>query len=197
MIQPDPTPTNPPGAGQTTDPGMSSVVHRNITALAEVRKREEQRKRPSDRIADSITKFAGSMWCVYGHAVLFGGWLIFNSVHIPHLKPWDPYPFVMLAMFASVEAIFLSTFILISQNRMQRLADRRAELDLQIGLLTEHELTRAIHLLDEVSRRLGAPRPPEPELQEIKRDIRPEKVAEEIERAEGRIENESRKTNPI
>jgi uncharacterized membrane protein len=57
----------------------------------------------------------------------------------------------MLAMAASVEAIFLSTFILISQNRMQRLADRRAELDLQISLLTEHELTRAIQLLDEVA----------------------------------------------
>ena len=79
---------------------------------------------------------------------------------------------------------------------MQRMADRRAELDLQIGLLTEHELTRAIHLLDEVSRRLGAPRPPEPELQEIKRDVRPEKVVEEIQRAEERIEYDKRKTDP-
>src|SRR3954447_8188644 len=95
-------PTTPPGAAQRDDTGMSSVVHRNITALTEVRKREEQRRRPSDRIADAITKFAGSMWCVYGHALLFGGWLILNSLHIPHLKPWDPYPFVMLAMFASV-----------------------------------------------------------------------------------------------
>jgi uncharacterized membrane protein len=170
-------------------PGMSTVVHRNIRALVEVRRREEGRKRPTDRVADAITRFAGSMWCVYGHAALFGAWLFVNGLDVvPGRLKWDPYPFVMLAMFASVEAIFLSTFILISQNRMQRVADRRSELDLQIGLLTEHELTRAIHLLDAVARRLDAPRPPDPELDEIKTDVHPERVVEEIERAEKEID---------
>ncbi len=118
-----------------------SVVHRNVRALADLRAREEQRRKPSDRVADAVTAFAGSMWCVYVHALWFGGWLVWNSGKLPRVAPFDPFPFVMLAMIASVEAIFLSTFILISQNRMQRLADRRAELDLQISLLTEHELT--------------------------------------------------------
>jgi uncharacterized membrane protein len=163
---------------------MAGVVHRNIRALMEVRRREERRRTTSDRIADAVTRFAGSVWCVYAHAALFGGWLILNSGWVPGARPWDPFPFVMLAMWASVEAIFLSTFILITQNRMQRMADRRAELDLQVSLLTEHELTRAIHLLDGVARRVGAERPPEPELREIKRDVAPERVAEEIERAE-------------
>jgi uncharacterized membrane protein len=182
------TPEHPDAStGAPNTPGMSAVVHRNIRALTEVRRREEHRKTASDRIADGVTKFAGSMWCVYGHALLFGGWLFLNSVDVPGVRKWDPFPFVMLAMFASVEAIFLSTFILISQNRMQRLADRRAELDLQISLLTEHELTRVVHMLDEVSRRLGAPRPPEPELLDIKQDVHPEKVVEEIEKAEERL----------
>jgi uncharacterized membrane protein len=176
---------DPRNSGSPSDPGMSSVVHRNIRALAEVRQREEQRKTTSDRIADAVTRFAGSMWCVYVHALLYGGWLVLNSGVVPGVKPWDPFPFVMLAMAASVEAIFLSTFILISQNRMQKLADRRAELDLQVSLLTEHELTRAIHLLDEVAVRLGVPRPPEPELADIKKDVNPEKVVEEIDKAEG------------
>ena len=175
-----------PGGGAPSTPGMSNVVHRNIDALMAVRRREEERKTPSDRFADAVTTFAGSMWGIYVHAILFGGWLILNSGKVPGVKPWDPFPFVMLAMWASVEAIFLSTFILISQNRMQKMADRRAELDLQISLLTEHELTRAIHLIDDVARRMGVARPPEHELDDIKKDVNPQKVAEEIERAERR-----------
>lgn len=180
-------PPHPADAGGSPDElGMSKVVHRNIQALTEIRAREEQRKTASERLADLVTRFAGSMACVYAHAVIFGGWLVSNSGLVPGVTPWDPSPYVMLAMIASVEAIFLSTFILISQNRMQRVADRRAELDLQVGLLTEHELTRAIHLLDELTQRLGAPRPAEHELRDIKKDINPEEVAEEIERAEQR-----------
>jgi uncharacterized membrane protein len=179
----------PPDAqvGAPNDPGMSKVVHRNIRALTEVRQREEARKTASDRIADAVTTFAGSMKFVYVHAAVFGAWLVLNNARVHVIPHWDPYPFVMLAMIASVEAIFLSTFILISQNRMQKLADRRAELDLQIGLLTEHELTRSIHMLDDISRRLGTARPPEPEIQDIKQDVNPEKVVEEIERAEQRL----------
>jgi uncharacterized membrane protein len=186
-----PTPTPPPQRqparppGGTAHAGMSTVVHRNIQSLLDVKHRDEERRGPSERVADGVTAFAGSMWCVYAHAAVFGAWIIANRGWVPGVKPFDPFPFVMLAMFASVEAIFLSTFILISQNRAQKLADRRAELDLHISLLTEHELTRAIQMIDDVARRLGATRPPEHELEEIKKDVVPEKVAEEIERAQG------------
>jgi uncharacterized membrane protein len=74
------------------------------------------------------------------HAVIFGGWIVVNLGWTP-LPPFDP-SFVVLAMVASVEAIFLSTFVLIMQNRLAALADERAELDLQISLLAEHEITR-------------------------------------------------------
>jgi uncharacterized membrane protein len=173
-----------PHSPQPGETPLAGVVHRNIQALAEVRRREDQRRTPSDRIADAVTHFAGSMWSVAVHALLFGGWILVNLGLVPAVKPFDPFPFVMLAMFASVEAIFLSTFILVSQNRMQRLADRRAELDVQISLLTEHELTRAIHLLDEVARAMNVRRPPDPELREIKQDVAPEKVVEEIAKVE-------------
>ncbi len=176
--------TGPDGASGGGDPHcetpqMSGVVRRNIRALAEVRQAEDRRKSTSDRVADGVTRFAGSMWSVYVHAVFYGGWIVANKGLVPGLKPWDPQ-FIMLAMIASVEAIFLSTFILISQNRMQAQADRRAELDLQVSLLTEHELTRAIHLLDEVAQRLGVARPPDEEMRQIKQDVRPEAVVREI-----------------
>ena len=178
----DPTP--PADRGAPSDPGMSPVVRRNIAAMAAVRRREDGRKTPSDHLADRVTAFAGSMWCVYAHAAFFGAWLIFNSGHLPGAHPFDPFPFVMLAMITSVEAIFLSTFILISQNRARVLDDQRAELDLQVSLLAEHELTRAIRRLDEVAARLGVPESADADYQDVKRDVRPETVVEEITRAE-------------
>jgi uncharacterized membrane protein len=122
---------------------------------------------------------------VYLHAALFGGWIILNLGLIPGIKPFDPFPFVMLAMWASVEAIFLSTFVLISQNRMMSLAEKRADLDLQVSLLAEHEVTRLIHMVDALSRHVGMPEPTDTEIKELKQDVAPEKVLEEISRAEG------------
>src|SRR4051812_36115897 len=185
MPQPDEQqPSHFDAGAPPTEPGLSTVVHRNIAALMEVRRREERRRTVSDRIADAVTAFVGSMWCAYLNALLVAGWIVVNVGWVPRVRPFDPFPFVMLAVFESVQTIFLSTFILISQNRMQRMAHRRAELDLQISLLTEHELTRAVQLIDEVARHLGAPRPPEREMQEIKKDINPQRVVEEIAKAE-------------
>src|SRR5947209_19409432 len=99
-----------------------------------------------ERIADAITRFTGSMVFVYIHAAVFGFWIVANLHWIPGVPAWDE-SFVVLAMVASVEAIFLSTFILITQNRMAAAADSRADLDLQISLLTEYELTKMATLL--------------------------------------------------
>jgi len=166
------------------NPELAQVVYRNIGALLEMREQFEKRRSPQDRAADVINRFAGSMAFVYLHAVLFGGWIAANTGLIPGLKPWDPFPFVMLAMWASVEAIFLSTFVLISQNRMQALADKRAELDLQVNLLSEHEVTRLIKLVDGIAAHLGVSEGRDPEVEQLKKDVAPELVLQEIEEAE-------------
>ncbi|WP_437951258.1 DUF1003 domain-containing protein [Sorangium sp. So ce296] len=163
---------------------MEGVVRRNIQALLQVRKESERNKGFQEALADAITKFTGSMTFVFLHATVFGGWIVVNTGVIPGLRPFDPFPFVMLAMIASVEAIFLSTFVLISQNRMQALADKRADLDLQINLLAEHEVTRLIELVDGISRHLKVTRTSDPHLEELKKDVHPEVVLEEIERAQ-------------
>jgi uncharacterized membrane protein len=100
-----------------------------------------------------VTRFTGSMTFVVIHLVLFGFWIVANIGWIPGVPQWDP-TFVVLAMWASVEAIFLSTFVLISQNRMAAQADKRADLDLQISLLTEHEITKLATLLAAVAETL-------------------------------------------
>jgi uncharacterized membrane protein len=163
---------------------MGRVVERNIAALTARQRQAERRSGWSTRLADTITAFAGSMTFVCLHLVLFGGWVLWN-VGALGLRPFDP-SFVMLAMEASVEAIFLSTFVLISQNRMAEQADQRAELDLQVGLLSEHEITRLLVLLTAVARKLDVTEAlDDPELPELSQDVRPENVLNTIERHKG------------
>ncbi|QXE89206.1 DUF1003 domain-containing protein [Geomonas subterranea] len=166
-----------------SDQSMASVVSRNIAALLERRQAEERTKRTQERVADAITTFTGSMPFVYIHLALFGGWILVNSGWLSIFPRFDP-TFVMLAMFASVEAIFLSTFVLISQNRMQASADRRAELNLHIDLLAEHEVTRIITLLTAIGEKLGVDESRNPELEELTKDVQPEKVLDTMDQVE-------------
>jgi uncharacterized membrane protein len=117
---------------------------------------------------------------VYIHLALFGFWIIANLGWVPGVPKWDE-SFVVLAMWASVEAIFLSTFVLISQNRMQAAADKRADLDLQISLLSEHEVTKLAGLVTAMAEKMGVRSEVDAELEEIKQDIAPEAVLDEIE----------------
>jgi uncharacterized membrane protein len=165
--------------GERTDTAMAGIVQRNIRALLERRQLEEKRRTPKQRIADAITRFTGSMTFVYIHLVLFGLWIGLNL-------PWSPLPrfdptFVVLAMFASVEAIFLSTFVLISQNRMTEQADKRADLDLQVSLLAEHEITRLITLVRAIADRIQIEESKNPELSELQEDVAPERVLDVME----------------
>ena len=160
-------------------PELAGVVERNIRALLARRQMEDRQKGVGERIADGVTRFTGSMRFVYIHLVLFGAWIVINLGWTP-LRPFDP-SFVVLAMVASVEAIFLSTFVLISQNRMQTLADKRADLDLQVSLLAEHEITQLVSLVTEMARRMGIEQAHDPELQELAQDVAPEKVLDEME----------------
>src|SRR5436853_58446 len=122
---------------------LTGVVQQNINALLEARKKYEKHKTTTDHIADAITKWSGSMSFVYLHIVLFAVWIVAN-VKWFGLTPFDPFPFGMLTTVVSLEAIFLSTFVLVSQNRQAALSDRRSDLDLQIDLLSEREVTRIL-----------------------------------------------------
>jgi uncharacterized membrane protein len=158
---------------------FSRVLARNIDGLLATRREEERRRSTQERISDAIARFTGGLRFVYIHAVLVGGWIVWNLGWIPGLPAFDP-SFVVLAMTASVEAIFLSTFVLISQNRMQVLADRRAELDLQISLLAEHEVTQLMSLLDAVAQKLGVRQSGDPDIEEAKQDVDPQLVLHAI-----------------
>jgi uncharacterized membrane protein len=160
--------------------GLSPVLQRNIRSLQHRREREEKEATFEERIAEAITRFTGSMRFVYLHLAFFGFWIVANLGWVPGVPRWDP-SFVVLAMIASVEAIFLSTFVLISQNRMSAAADKRADLDLQVSLLAEHEITKLVTLVSGIAERMGVRTEADAELGEITQDVAPEAVLDEIE----------------
>ena len=173
------TPTIPPPRPEN----LSSSLKRNVEALEKRRRRESAAATRQERLAEAITSFTGSMLFVYLHLALYGAWILVNLGVVPGVPKFDP-SFVILAMEASVEAIFLSTFVLISQNRTSAAADKRADLDLQINLLTEHELTKLAEVVTAIAARLQVEVGGNPEIEEIKKDVAPEAVLDEIEAAE-------------
>jgi uncharacterized membrane protein len=159
---------------------LAQVLERNIRSLQRRHDQEEARASTEERIARAVTDFSGSMLFVYLHLAIFGLWIVLNLRWIPGISPWDP-SFVILAMIASVEAIFLSTFVLITQNRMAATAERRALLDLQVNLLAEHEVTKLIRMVSHIAEHLHVHTESGPEIEELKHDIAPEAVLDEIE----------------
>ena len=144
------------------------------------RAKDEGKATRQEKAAEAITRFTGSMAFVYIHVVVFGAWTLLNLGLIGAVKPWDP-TFVILATAASVEGIFLSTFVLISQNRAAAQADKRADLDLQINLLSEHEITRLLTIAVAIATKSGINLSDQPELKELQRDVAPEAVLDVIE----------------
>ena len=161
---------------------LETLVKRNVRALVKVRNEMDAQRSLNERIADAVTAFAGTMWFAYLHAFLFGSWILLNSGLLRWFRPFDPFPFVMLAMFASVEAIFLSTFVLVSQNRAAKISERHAELDLQINLLAERELTELLQMVEAIARRLQVPVRTE-SIEPLKEGVSAEKVLDHIEDA--------------
>jgi uncharacterized membrane protein len=170
----------------TEDRSLNSALRQNIEALRRRRAEEEAHARLEERLASAITRFTGSLYFVYVHAAIYGFWIIANLRWTPGLTPRDP-TFVILAMVASVEAIFLSTFILITQNRMAAAADRRAELDLQVSLLAEAEITKLVELVSLIAERMHLSSAEQREIEEMKQRVAPEAVLDAIEETDEQL----------
>jgi uncharacterized membrane protein len=165
----------------TDNPALSNVLERNIRTILRLRAQADRSRSIQDRIADAITNFSGHLVFVYVHILWFGGWILVNTGSFG-VKPFDPFPYGLLTMVVSLEAIFLSTFVLISQNRLGEDAENRANLNLQIALLTENEVTRVLQMLDTIQDKMGIENDQDKTLLDLEKDIRPEDVLAEIHR---------------
>jgi uncharacterized membrane protein len=170
-----------PQGAERDHPPLSDVIERNIQNEVRLQSEAVSRRTFQERISDAITTFSGNMSFVYLHALWFGLWVLLNTGWFG-IRPFDPFPYSLLTMVVSLEAIFLSTFVLISQNRSGAEADRRADLALHVGLLTEHEVTRALQMLDAIQERLGVANDPESDLAQLEMETKPEDVLAEIQR---------------
>jgi uncharacterized membrane protein len=149
---------------------LAPIIERNIATMAQVRAAEQAHSTLQNRVADALTRFSGNMWFVYVHVAWFSAWIALSEGWIGHTR-FDPFPFGLLTLIVSLEAIFLATFVLISQNRAAAVADMRADLDLQIDLLAEYEVTQVLQLLRAVAEKAGVEQCATPELVELSRPV--------------------------
>ena len=162
---------------------VEEMTGRNVETIVQLEEAAKANRCKSDQIADVIANFCGSMPFVWVHLIWFGGWIIINI--LPGIGHFDPFPYTFLTLIVSLEAIFLSTFILISQNHETRLSERRNQLDLQINLLTEQENTKMLSILQRIAEKVGAKTGDDPSLQVLEQATRPEEVVNQIEQAMG------------
>ena len=164
-------------------PSLDEILERNIQTLMERRKEDAAALTKHQGVAVAIARFIGSFGFIYLHLLLFGGWIVANTIGLPGIPVFDP-ELVLVATFAAIEAIFLTTLVLINQNRMSAAADKRSELDLQISLLTEHEVTRMLHLVSAMAERLKVRSSVDEEIEELKQDVEAAAVLDKIESAD-------------
>ena len=127
----------------------------NIEAIAKLEHDALGRRTPTERLSDVMTKLVGNLGFLLAHLIVIATWSVLNLHMIPGLKAFDPFPFGILALVISSESVFLTIFVLISQSRMARQSERRSHLDLQVGMLSEQELTTILQMLQKLCQHVG------------------------------------------
>jgi uncharacterized membrane protein len=173
---PDPTP-------------IAGVLDRNIHAIINNRKEEDKNLSWQERTAQTISDFIGTMRFVFINIAIFGTWILCNCGVLPHLR-FDP-AFSILDVIISMEAIFLSVFVLINQNRKVKIDARHTDLNLQVSLLAEHEITHLVQLVTAIADRMHLENAKNPELHELQKEIKPEQILAEIELRQNKADKPS------
>jgi len=140
---------DPQSSGTPTGEGLEH----NVEQIVRLEQRDRLALSRTDHVSNLLAEFSGTIGFAVVHALFFVVWIVWNGGGLP-VTPFDAYPFGLLTVIVSLEAIFLSTFVLISQNQQARLGDRRAKIDLQINMLTEQETTRILTIVTELARRM-------------------------------------------
>ena len=166
---------------KTTSQAPASVAE-NVEKVIRVENETLRPRSRSEAITDAVAGFAGTMSFVVAQLVVFAAWIVVNGGKIPQLASFDPFPYPLLSSITSLEAVLLAAFVLMKQNRMGMVADRRDHLDLQVNLLTEQRATQIIQMLDRLSPRLGVDQHQDEVSRELGRHVAVEHLVEEVHR---------------
>jgi uncharacterized membrane protein len=162
---------------KSAEPPQAAIE--NIRVVANLEKELQRERTTGERVADRIADFVGNIWFAIIHVSLIILWVLVNSRVVPLVTPFDPFPFILLALIVSCESVILSTFVLMKQNRMSLAADRRAHLNLQIDLLAEKEITKLLQLQELMCRHMGIPIS-DVEVHELSQETAVELLADEV-----------------
>ncbi|MEK7953279.1 DUF1003 domain-containing protein [Luteolibacter soli] len=165
---------------------VEEITAKNVRSIVEL-EQASQRATWGDRLAVRINDACGSMTFLWANALGFAVWMTLNTIILP--QPWDPFPFNFLTLVVSLEAIFLSIFLLIAANRQAEVAERRNQLDLQINLLAEQEDTKGLHLLHLIARKVGVEEEGDPDIAVLEQATDPETLVDQIGKIEEEVEN--------
>jgi uncharacterized membrane protein len=172
---------------EVTPGSVEELTRRNVARIQALEAAEHSKASTADRLADFITAFAGSIAFVWITILLIGGWVTWN-VAAPAAERIDPFPFPLLTLVLSIEAIFLAIFILMSQNRAARISDKRSHLDLQLNLLSEQENTKMLLMLERIGEAVGVETLGDPDVDVLVQATEPEALSRQIDEAVKRDE---------
>lgn len=159
-------------------------IQSNIEKILSLEKQSHQNMSMVERLANKVTTFAGSTPCIILHIIWFGGWIMVNTHLISGIAPFDPFPFSFLTLVVSLEAIFLTLLVLMSQNRMTKEADKRAQLTLQIDMLDEQETTLILRMVQKISKHLGLEEESNTDVTDLLEETDIDSVAKKIDEAQ-------------
>ena len=160
----------------------AGITRARRQVIQSIEARLNERRTFGERVSDDVVRMFGNFRFALFNLLFFAAWLAVNTGYISAIPVFDPYPFVLLITIVSLEAIFLSTFVLISQNRESRISDLREEFDLQVNMIAEQEITKVIHLVAYIIKHLNIPYEKDPELRRMMKPLDTEEIQRELER---------------
>lgn len=175
-------------SGEAADkeiPQEAKTTRARQRVIHSVEARLNERRTFGEKMADALVRWFGNFRFALLNLFFFASWIGINLGYIPGIQIFDPPPFIMLINVVSLEAIFLSIFVLISQNRESRISDLREEFDLQVNMVAEQEVTKIIHLVAYIIKHLNIPYEKDPELKRMMRPLDTEEIRSELERQLG------------
>jgi len=165
--------------GPTTS-RLSGVARDNIETVTQLTQQFSRNRSRSVRLGEAVIHSVASAPYIFGHLLGVGVWIALNAGVIPSIRPFDPYPFSLLGLAVSLEAVFLAMFVLMNQKWQTQQNDHWAHLNLQVGLLAEQEATKMLQLLTSMSDRLGVQTSHDQELREMAEKTVINHLAEEL-----------------
>lgn len=162
-----------------------ALRHARHQMVQSIKAHLSQQQTFSERIADFMVSWFGSVSFLWFNAIVFISWIVWNTGMIPDFPPIDPFPYVFLTMVVSLEAIFLSIFVLMSQKRESRISELREEIDIQVNMIAEQEITKVIHLVTYLMKHLNVPYEKDPELRRMMHPLNMDEIRGELERQLG------------